>query len=448
MPAVRHAAPTTAGRRAVWFVLHLFVPIAPLWLAATEVKPGAGFVVNLSVALGFVALSVLGLQFALAARWARVSAPFGIDVVLRYHREVALISVTSAFGHPLILFLYSREYRPLLDVLHAPPRAQLAWVSVAALAVLMVTSLWRRALHIPYPVWHITHSVLGVVTVLTALAHAFLVNNYMAEWDMRALWIMYGAAFCWMAVWARLVKPVRLWQRPWRVVELWPEPGNCLTVTLRPAYRHHGQALPFHPGQFAWILTGSTPFNPTYHPFTISSSSETNGRVEFTIRMGGGFTRSLRDLQVGDTVFVDGPHGSFTVDRHPGPGFVFVGTGVGITPFLSMLATMADRGDRRPVWLFLGNRYEAAVVGVRQLRRLTGRVDLTTVHVISRPSRSWRGESGRIAAPLLARHLPDHYRALQFFVCASPPISRSLERTLRLLDVPPDHIHAEHFHMV
>lgn len=446
-PLARRAAPATGGRALTWIGLHLLLGVAPLALCFTQVMPGRGFVVNFSVALGFVALAVLGLQFALAARFSRTAAPFGVDVLLTYHRQISFLAVLAAFGHPILLFLAQEKYRQLLDLVHDPLRAKLAWLSVAALAVLMVSSIWRRGLRLSYPAWHVLHSMLGVVIVLAALGHAFLVDYYLREPWVRAIWAVYGAAFLWLAVWVRLVKPLRLWRRPWRVVELWPEPGGSLTLGLEPAYRHGGQSFRFQAGQFAWILTGRTPFTPTYHPFSMSSSAERD-RIEFTVKRVGDFTGSMRGLKLGDRVYVDGPHGAFTLERHPGMGFVFLAAGVGVTPFLSMLATMADRGDQRPCWLFLGNRHEDQVTGIRQLERLKGRLNLTVVHTITRPTAAWSGERGRIDADLVARHLPTSYRSLQYFICAREEMVRSLEAMLRGLDVAADRIHSEQFGMV
>jgi predicted ferric reductase len=447
IPTARRAAPSTGGRALGWLAMHLLVGIAPLALCFTEVMPGRGFVIDLSVALGFVALSVLGLQFALAARFSRTSAPFGIDAVLTYHRQISFLAVVAAFGHPVLLFLADDRYRALLDIASAPLRAQLAWLSVTALVVLMATSIWRRALRLSYPVWHVLHSVLGVLIVLAALGHAFLVDYYLSEPYVRLTWAVYGLAFLWLAVWVRLVKPLRLWRRPWRVVELWTEPGQSVTVGLEPAYRHGGQQFSFEAGQFAWLLPGRTPFRPTFHPFSMSSSAE-RSRIEFTIKQVGGFTRSVPRLKVGDTVYVDGPHGSFTLERNPGMGFAFVAAGVGITPFLSMLSTLADRGDRRPCWLFLGNSHEDQITGIRQLARLEGRLNLKVVHVVSRPSEHWTGERGRINADLLDRYLPTERRLLQYFLCAREDMVASVAGALRSLDIPGDRIHSEQFGMV
>jgi len=43
------------------------------------------------------------------------------------------------------------------------------------------------------------------------------------------------------------------------------------------------------------------------------------------------------------------------MDRDEGPGFGFIAGGVGITGLISMLRTMADRGDVRPAVLVYAN---------------------------------------------------------------------------------------------
>jgi predicted ferric reductase len=83
--------------------------------------------------------------------------------------------------------------------------------------------------------------------------------------------------------------------------------------------------------------------------------------VDFTIKQVGDFAGSMRKLRRGDRVYLDGAHGSVTLESHPGRGYVFVAAGVGVTPFLSMLAALADRGDQRPCRLVLGNRHEDQV---------------------------------------------------------------------------------------
>jgi predicted ferric reductase len=72
-----------AVRGAFWILVYLAVAVAPLIFAWSGPEPGRGLLVDFSVALGFVGLAMMGLQFALVARFKSVSAPFGMDVVLQ-----------------------------------------------------------------------------------------------------------------------------------------------------------------------------------------------------------------------------------------------------------------------------------------------------------------------------------------------------------------------------
>jgi predicted ferric reductase len=421
--------------------------VAPLGLATVERIPGSGFAVNFSIGLGFIGLAVLGLQVAAGARLPWMSRRVGSDATRRFHREITLLAVVATLGHPVVLFAVGGEYRTLLDVLHDPVPAKLGWLSTAALVLLIATSIWRRTLRLSYPVWHVVHTLLSTAVVVTAMCHAFLVGDYMHDTVVRATWLGYGALFLWLAVYVRLIRPVLLWRHPWVVTGLHPEPGNAVTITVQPRSRRHGlrRLHRFQPGQFAWLLIGGNPFSLRYHPFSLSSSSEARRELEFTIKRVGQFTSMVRALRIGDSVYLDGPHGDFTIDRTPGPGFVFLAAGVGVTPILSMLATLADRREKRPCLLLLGNRYEGGIVGVRQLHGLAKRLNLTVVHVISRPSLTWSGERGRITSDLLRFYLPANYRDLEFFLCASPQTATAYRRALADLNVPASHVHSEQF---
>jgi predicted ferric reductase len=76
---------------------------------------------------------------------------------------------------------------------------------------------------------------------------------------------------------------------------------------------------------------------------------------------------------------------------------------VGIAGLISMLRTMADRGDVRPVVLFYANPEWERVAFREELEALADRLALTVVHVLERPPDDWSGERGYITAEILAR---------------------------------------------
>ena len=69
------------------------------------------------------------------------------------------------------------------------------------------------------------------------------------------------------------------------------------------------------------------------------------------------------DLQVGDTVQVYAPAGSFFCDEQSGRPIVLIAGGIGLTPLLSMLRWLATSGCKTEVWLFHGvtNRLDHAM---------------------------------------------------------------------------------------
>jgi predicted ferric reductase len=61
--------------------------------------PGAGLWWDFSMALGFAAMAMMSMQFALTARFRRATAPFGIDIIYYFHRYVGVIAFGLLLAH-------------------------------------------------------------------------------------------------------------------------------------------------------------------------------------------------------------------------------------------------------------------------------------------------------------------------------------------------------------
>jgi 3-phenylpropionate/trans-cinnamate dioxygenase ferredoxin reductase subunit len=133
---------------------------------------GRGFWIDFSVALGFIALAMMALQFSLTARINRIEASYGIDIILQFHRYISLVAFALVLIHPLILFVVQPETLQLLNFFTAPWRAKMAVLGTLALIALVVTTIWRQKLKIPYEPWRTLHGVLAVLAVGLGLGHA------------------------------------------------------------------------------------------------------------------------------------------------------------------------------------------------------------------------------------------------------------------------------------
>jgi predicted ferric reductase len=431
-------------RGIAWLGILIGICVAPLAFALISTnRPGLGFWTDFSVALGFVGLALMGVEFALVARVKIVAEPFGTDALVDFHRQIGYAGLAFVLIHVAL----SAELGQVQSFTPAetPARVWFGAVATAALVVLVATSVWRRRMRLSYELWQILHTVLAVIAVVAALVHVLLVDYYVDTVWKQVLWSLMAAAFIWLLVWVRLLRPLQTRRRPWTIERVRPERDRTTVLTLRPD--GHG-GLRFEPGQFAWITVGRSPFSVTSHPFSLCSSAETNGSVEVAIKAAGDFSSGVATVSPGTEVYLDGPHGVFSIDQYEGAGFCLIAGGVGIAPALSMLETLADRGDVRPVVLFAGNRNWDSIIFRDRIAELTARLNVTVVHVLEEPPPDWTAEKGYLDADILARHLPVGYQRFQFFACGPNPMLDAVETALVRIGTPADRIHTERFDWV
>jgi len=433
-------------RGAVWVILYLFFILAPLFaLLAGTLPPTRDFWTEFSVAIGYAGLAMMGLQFGLTARFRHVTEPWGEDVIYHFHRQISLIAVGLVIAHPLILFVARPELLALLNSVQAPWRARFAALSVYSLIALVAMALWRAKWNIRYETWHLWHILLAVVAIAAGLAHMVGWSFYLTDPWKRALWI--GLTIFWVGLllYVRIVKPLFMLRRPYRVSEVREERGDTSTLVMHPD-GHPG--FRFSPGQFGWLTLWGSPFKITGHPFSFSSSAEvTDGRVEMSIRNLGDFTSAIDNVPAGQRVYLDGPYGAFTIGN-PADMHVLIAGGVGVTPMMSMIRTLADQGDTRPVILLYGSRDWESITFREELEALKARLNLTVVHVLANPSAGWTGEQGFITADVFKRHLPPPYADHEYFICGPDVMMDAIEKALGEMNVPLSKYHSERYSFV
>ena len=432
---------------AFWIGAYLAITLLPLLVLLLHAPPEArSFWIEFSIALGFIGLAMMALQFALTARINRIEASYGVDIILQFHRYISLVAFSLIIIHPLILFVTEPETLQLLNFITAPWRARFAVLATLALILLVVTSIWRKSLGIPYEPWRTLHGILAVCAIALGLAHALGVSYYLNLFWKIVLWSAIGLIALWLLIYVRLVKPWLMTKKAYLVEDVIPQRGDVWTLVLRP--RGH-EGMPFQPGQFAWITLDISPFRMREHPFSMSSSGNNPDRLEFSIKALGDFTKTIKDVKPGTKAFLDGPYGVFSTDRYwDSAGFVLIAGGIGITPMMSMLVTACDRKDDRSFLLIYGSKTWDDVTFREELDDLKEKLDLTIVHVLRKPPEDWSGETGYVDKELLERYIPLHRGSRQYFICAAPKMMDQVEAALHDLEVPITNVHMEHFNLV
>ncbi len=433
-------------RGTVWIFLYLFFVLAPLFVLLTgSLPPPRDFWTEFSAAIGYAGLAIMGLQFGLTARFRYVTEPWGEDVIYHFHRQISLLGVGLVVAHPLILFAVRPELVALLNSIRAPWRARFAALSVYSLVALVVMALWREKLKIRYETWHLTHILLSIIAVTAGLLHMLGWGFYLTDTRKRVLWIALAIFWIGLLLYVRVAKPLFMLRRPYRISEVRKERGDTSTLVMHPD-GHPG--FRFSPGQFAWLTVWGSPFKITGHPFSFASSAAvTDGSVEMTIRNLGDFTSEIQKVPVGKRVYLDGPYGAFTIGN-PADMHVLIAGGIGITPMISMIRTLADRRDTRPVTLLYGNEDWESITFREELEALKARLNLTVVYVLTDPSDGWTGERGFITAEVFKRHLRPPYGEHEYFICGPNVMMDAIEKALGEMHVPQSKYHSERYSFV
>jgi len=431
-----------------WLTLYAALVLLPLGIALVNPRPSQReLAVEFGVSLGFIAFALLGLQFVLTARFPKLAAPFGLDALLHFHRVVGLLAFAAVLAHVVLLILARRDFLQFLNPFDGFSnfiRAAALWTALSALTLLVVLTLRRRQLRVPYQWWRISHGLLALIVLAIAVIHIARVQHYSAELWKLALWAGLAALAAALLGWTRVVRPIRQLRRPYEVVEVRHEVDRVWTMILEP--RGHA-GMQFQGGQFAWLILAQEPWHVDAHPFSFSSSSAVTGRVEFTIKELGDFTAGIGDVQSGVVAYLDGPYGNFVLSERDA-GAVFVVGGVGVTPALSILRSMRDGGDSRPVWLVYGADTIDSVIRRDELAELSSDGRVRTTLVIGDPPADWEGERGGVTREILERALPSPVTpGLRYFVCGPEGRMETVESALRDIGVPKAAIRSERFNI-
>jgi len=188
-------------------------------------------------------------------------------------------------------------------------------------------------------------------------------------------------------------------------------------------------------GQFAFLKFAD---GEQAHPFTISSGWANTGRLAFSIKGLGDYTRRLPTMiHIGQPVTVEGPYGRFDFGSSTGAQLWIAG-GVGITPFLARMEAMALSGQKQDVDLIYstGATDDGFIDQVRSAVSASG-LRLRVVDT---------GQEGLVDLTKVARWIPK-WREADVWFCGPAKFCDSLFQAMRKDGLPDHRFHRELFDM-
>lgn len=399
---------------------------------------------------GVLAIGVMSVAIVLASRPAFLE-PYlgGLDKMYRLHKWLGISALVLSVTHWLIakgpkwmvgwgwLVRPARHKRPELP----PDTIQAVFASLRGLAedigewafyaaaALLVLALVKR---FPYRYFYKTHRLLAIAFVALVL-HAVVLLQF--DYWGSVLGIVIGALMAAGTAAALLVLTRRVALSRQVVGEVaaivhYEALGVVrIDIALKGRWRGH------EAGQFAFLTLheGEGP-----HPFTITSAWAGDGRIQFVVKALGDYTRTLASrTKVGAVAKIEGPYGQFTFQGEQ-PRQIWVGGGIGITPFISRMKALAHAPDGKSIDLFhsTADYDETAISLLKQYAQAAG----VRLHVL------WDQRDGRLDAERICQVVKGWQEADVWF-CGPSAFGDSLQQAMAARGMPGSRFHREIFEM-
>jgi len=202
----------------------------------------------------------------------------------------------------------------------------------------------------------------------------------------------------------------------------------------------------FEPGQYMILKIGTN-----YRQYSIATPSSRNDSFEIIVEMleRGVGSDFLRNLQVGDEVFFKGPAGVFVLRNTP-TDKIFLATGTGIAPIMSMITTHLHEQRPGKVMLFFGLHSREEVYYEEELRKLVESHPEFQYKICLSQEKSLEGLAehfvqGRVNGGVQLVWANHPATSFEYYICGSKGAVDSLKDYVAQEGVPPDRVFFERF---
>ena len=204
------------------------------------------------------------------------------------------------------------------------------------------------------------------------------------------------------------------------------------------------EKIGYRPGQYMMMeLDADDPENGNTRPLSIASSPTENFLLFSTKISQTPFKQKFNGLKIGDKVKLKGPMGIFVL-KEDAKEIIFLGGGIGITPFRDMIKYTTDKKLPIKLALLYSNKKPVDIVYRDEWPLLEKEnKNLKVVHTITDDA-AWHGRKERIDEKMIMEFCDDVNNAI-FYICGPPGMVEGLSQLLKIMNVPQQNVRIEKF---
>ncbi len=423
------------------------VAVVWLWWSNTPaIADNTSRILNAGRITGLLAGYLMALVVLQMARVPALERRVGSDRVARWHAMSGRYTLCLVLAH-LVLTMYgyalqaglgfSGIVQQTIESVNTLPDMGKAAIGTGLLLFIGLISTGGIRRMIGYDTWYHIHLLTYAAVYLSFWHQLTTGNDFAVQPAATTAWyVLYGSVTA-LALWYRVLVPVRLNLRHrMRVAEVVEEAPGIVSVLISGRRLHR---LGAEAGQFfRWrFLAPGMRFSS--HPYSLSAAPRPN-MLRVTVKAIGDHSSRLRELEPGTRVWAEGPYGALTASRRSRGKVLLVAGGVGITPMRALFETLPGAAGDLTLLYRANSTQDLALWD--ELASIADERGARLMYAVNSPD----GERPDISAETLRRKLPDIDNH-DVFLCGPPGFAQQVYEALRGAGVPARRIHHESFEM-
>ncbi len=426
----------------ILFSLLAFIPIV-FWLEMMPIKERFPNIITSFVSLGQIAglfgLSLFAVSLILSARIKLYdNLFFGINRAYFWHRIYGSIAFMALLMHPLFLIARTLPISFFAAAKFLLPEGalgkDLGFYALSLMIILLVLTLF---VSLKYEIWKSSHKFLGIAFFLGGL-HSLLMYSDIAVNPWLRFYMIVLVILGLVAYFYRTILGYWLIKKyEYQLVEKKVHSENVTTLVLEAT----GEVMKYVAGQFIFIRFNRFSLFNEIHPFSISSAPGQEKCFQITVKNLGDYTSNINEIEIGTVAQAEGPYGKFSFEFSNNKKQIWIGGGVGITPFMAMLERMQKLNDKDyeiDLYYCTKNIHEQPLL--HDLLEKTKTIN--NFNLFSHCSI----DQGRVTVDYINKNSND-LKDRDIFLCGPAPMIKSLKRQFISLGLSRTRIYSEEFNL-
>lgn len=396
-----------------------------------------GVLTSIGQITGLLGLSMYALSLFLSGRFKFIEDFFGgMNKVYIAHHLLGGLSFILVMIHPLTLAFAYLPFSTQSVITYILPGSDWAInFGITSLLLTMVLLFITFFTNLPYEIWRTTHKFMGL-TFSIGIIHSFFVSSDISRDPVLKAYMLFLVLLgIFPYIYRTILFKYVVKRYEYLVKEVKYYSDNIVEIFLAPTMEN----ISYMPGQFIFVSLEESDLPKETHPFSLTSIP-TENLLSFASKVEGDFTKKLMSIKVDTKVKIEGGFGRFNYLGGIKKKQIWIGAGIGITPFISMAKNL-NNNTGYDITLYYEVKNEEEAVFLKTLN------DIALVTPNFKVTVWYSQKDKHLTAERIAQ-IDSSYQDKDIYICGPQKMMKAITNDFAKMGLNKSRLHSEEFNML